>query len=156
MDEKVQFRNACIKLVLISLCALLYCLGGAEFGWGKWLRRIVMPLVMGGSIFWFSRDWKSLLIMPITGIGLCLGYGSDIVWIKVIKRIYCGLVLGVGSSTSDWLNKRFIWATLQTSLVTLAMVILGVFNPLPDARLEELAIGFSIAFLPILNAHPKK
>lgn len=152
MNEKSAFCDVLIKSGLILLCATLYCLGGAEFGPGKWLRRFVMPLVMSGSIFWFSRDWRVILTLPMTILGTSLGYGADETWLKIIKRAYCGFTLGVGSSMTDILNKRFLVATLQTVIVTGSMVVLGAFNVLPDARTEEFAIGFLIAFLPILSA----
>lgn len=155
MNEKNQFRDAMIKLAIICVCAILYCLGGAEFGWGKWLRRFLMPFIMVGGMFWFSRDWRSLISFPLLCIGLSLGYGADETWLKIIKRGYCGLLLGVGSSIGDWLNKRFLISISQTVLVTTAMILLGAFNPLPNARLEELAIGLSISALPIINARPK-
>lgn len=155
MNEKQQFRDVLIKALLILICATLYCLGGAEFGWGKWLRRIAMPLVIASGIFYFSRDWKSLLIAPLVGIGCSLGYGADETWLKIIKRGYCGLLLGLGSSLGDWLNKRFIIAIFQTVLVTIGMILLGTFNPLPNARIEEFCIGLLITFLPIMSARKK-
>lgn len=155
MNEKSQFRDIIIKIVIICLCAALYCLGGAEFGWGKWLRRILMPLIMAGGMFFFSRDWRNLISAPLVGIGCSLGYGHDeFIW-KVIKRFYCGFVIGTGSSIGDLLNKRFIIVSLQISLVTIGMIILGVFNPLPNARTEEFAIGFLTAFIPIMSARKR-
>lgn len=155
-DEKKQFRDVCIKVLIICLCGALYSLGGAEFGWGKWLRRIAMPLILAGGSFWFSRDWRSLLTAPLVGIGCSLGYGgTDLKWLSILKRTYCGLVLGGGSTITDWLNKRFLIAVFQTVLVTVGMVLLGSFNPLPDARTEEFAIGILIALLPMLSARRK-
>ena len=155
MNEKQQFRDVLIKALLILICATLYCLGGAEFGWGKWLRRFLMPIVMCGGMYWFSRDWKCLLSSIPLGIGLSLGYGADETWLKIIKRSYCGFLLGLGSSLEDWLNKRFIIAIFQTVLVTIGMILLGTFNPLPNARIEEFCIGLLITFLPIMSARKK-
>lgn len=155
MNEKNQFRDVLIKLALVCICAILYSLGGAEFGPGKWVRRIAMPLFMGGSMFWFSRDWKSLLTIPALCIGTSLGYGADAVFLKIIKRTYCGFILGAGSAIEDWTNKRFLVAALQTIIVSSAMICLGVWNIMPDARTEELVIGFLIAFFPIMSARRK-
>lgn len=156
MNEQSQLRNVFIKLAIICLCATLYCLGGAEFGWGKWLRRFAMPIVLAGGMYWFSRDWRSLLVAPLVGIGTSLGYGADETWLKIIKRTYCGLVLGAGSAACDWLNRRFLIAAFHSGLVTISMIILGVFNPLPDARTEEFVIGFLICFLPMMAAKRKE
>lgn len=155
MSEKKQFYIVLIKVLVVVLCATLYCLGGADFGWGKWLRRIAMPLVLSGSCFYFSKDWRYLLQAPLVGIGCSLGYGADETWLKIIKRGYCGLLLGLGSSLGDWLNKRFIIAIFQTVLVTIGMILLGTFNPLPNARIEEFCIGLLITFLPIMSARKK-
>lgn len=155
IDEKSQFRDVIIKAILVLICATLYCLGGAEFGWGKWLRRIMMPLVLGGGMFWFSRDWRCLISMPLVGIGTSLGYGADDHFLKVLKRFYCGFVLGAGSSAGDWLNKRFLIAILQTVAVTGSMILLGVYNPLPDARVEEFVIGGLICFFPLMSARKR-
>lgn len=156
MSEKQQFRDVLIKLAIISVCATLYCLGGMEGGPGKWARRFAMPFIMAGGMFWFSRDWKSLLTFPLLALGTSLGYGgTDQTWLKVIKRGYCGIILGAGSSVEDWLNKRFLVAAFQTVLVTSAMICLGVWNILPDARTEEFAIGFLIVFFPIMSARAK-
>lgn len=155
MNEKSQFKDVLIKAGIVILCATLYCLGGAEFGWGKWLRRIAMPIILAGGMFWFSRDWKVLFLGPLVGLGTSLGYGADETWLKIIKRGYCGLILGAGASIGDWLNKRFIIATLQTVSIVAGMVVLGVWNVLPDARTEEFVIGLLIA-LPLFSARRNK
>ena len=154
MNEKKQFRDVLIKIVIICVCAALYSWGGAEFG-HKTLRRFLMPLVMASGMYYFSRDWKCLFVAPLVGIGTSLGYGSDNIAIKILKRFYCGLVLGLGSSSFDWFNKRFIIAIFQTALVTISMIILGVWNILPDSRTEEFVIGFLIAFLPIMSSRQR-
>ena len=156
MNEKSQTRDVLIKVLIIVICATLYCIGGAELGPGKWLRRFAMPIVMAGGMFWFSRDWKSLLTAPLVGIGASMGYGGTYEeWLKIIKRLYCGLALGIGSSFCDLLNKRFLMTGFQTILVMASMVVLGVYNPLPNARVEEFCIGALIVFLPIMSARRK-
>jgi hypothetical protein len=153
MSEKKQFRDVLIKVGLCVLLGAMYSIGGMEEGPGKWVRRFLMPFVMAGGMCWFSRDWRSLLVAPLVGIGASLGYGgTDETWLKVIKRGYCGLFLGAGSAIVDWTNKRFLMAAFQTVLVTSAMICLGVWSILPDARTEEFVIGFLIVFMPIMSA----
>lgn len=152
MNEKKQFKEVLIKLVIISVCAVCYCLGGAEFGPGKWIRRIAMPLIMGGSMYWYTRDWRSLITIPGLAIGTSLGYGADTEFLKILKRTYCGLFLGVASASEDLLNKRFVVSLMQVVFVTAGMILLGVYNIMPDARTEEFCIGFLIAFFPIMSA----
>jgi hypothetical protein len=156
MNEKQQFRDVLIKVALVVLCATLYCLGGADFGPGKWVRRFGMPLVLSGSIFWFSRDWRAIITLPMTILGTSLGYGADETFLKIVKRLYCGVALGVGSSMADLLNKRFLIAVFQAITVTATMIVLGVWNVLPNARIEEFCIGFVICLFPIMSARRKE
>lgn len=151
MNEKSQFRDVLIKFAIVFIFASLYCLGGAEFGPGKWVRRYVATSILIGGCFWFSRDWRSLVGLPLLILGTSLGYGSDFILWKIIKRFYCGFILGVGASSADWLNKRFLIASVQTIVIVGGMVVLGVWNVLPDARTEEFVIGILIA-LPIFSA----
>ena len=156
MSEKSQFKDVLIKAVLCIVLAALYSIGGMEEGPGKWVRRFLMPFCMAGGMFWFSRDWRSLLTFPLVSIGCSLGYGgTDETWLKIIKRGYCGLFLGAGSAAGDWLNKRFLMAGFQTVLVTAGMIALGVFNPLPDARTEEFLIGLFIVLIPVMSVRKK-
>jgi ABC-type uncharacterized transport system fused permease/ATPase subunit len=112
-----------------------------------------MTFIMAGGMYWFSRDWRSLLTFPALILGTSLGYGgTDETWLKIIKRGYCGLLLGSGSAISDFLNKRFLVAFLQTAIITIIMIVIGVWSVLPNARTEEFAIGFLISFLPIMSA----
>ena len=151
MNEKSQFRDVLIKAGIVLLFATLYCLGGAEFGPGKWVRRYVATTILIGGSFYFSRDWRSLVGLPFLILGTSFGYGADNTIIKIIKRFYCGILLGAGSAASDWLNKRYIIAAFLTILTTGGMIVLGVTNCLPDARTEEFVIGLLIA-LPIFSA----
>ena len=158
MSEKGAVKDLYIKFAICIVFSSLYMLGGwGEFFEGqKWLRRILAPLVLAGGLFYFSRDWKSLLTAPLVGLGASLGYGgTNETWLKIIKRGYCGLILGAGSVAGEWLNKKFLIAIFQTVLVTVSMILLGVYNPLSDARVEEFAIGFLICFLPMMATKRK-
>lgn len=152
MSERSVVKDVFIKLAIAVVFSTLWMLGGwGEFLEGaKWLRRFVAPCVLGGGLYYFSRDWRSLVTAPILMIGASLGYGADETWLKVLKRGYCGVVLGVGSTAAGWLNKRFVYSVFQTILVTACMIYLGAFNPLSDARAEEFSIGMLISFLPLM------
>lgn len=151
MSEKSQFQDVLIKSLIVLIFAGLYCLGGAEFGPGKWVRRYVATAIMVGGCYWFSRDWRSLVGFPLLIIGTSLGYGSDFLIWKIIKRLYCGLILGIGTTSGDWLNKRIFIALFLIAIVTIGMIVLGAYNILPNARTEEFFIGLLIA-LPIFSA----
>lgn len=151
MNEKSQFRDVLIKCAIVFIFAGLYCLGGAEFGPGKWVRRYVATSMLVGGCYWFSRDWRSLVGFPLLILGTSLGYGSDLLIWKIIKRLYCGLALGIGMTSADLLNKRFIISGFMIALIVGGMTALGVTSALPNARTEEFVIGLLIA-LPIFSA----
>jgi len=154
MNEKKAFRDVLIKAGIVLLFATLYSLGGAEFGPGKWLRRYVATSLLAGGLFWYSKDWRSIVGLPLLILGTSLGYGADNTFLKVIKRTYCGVILALGATSGDWLNKRFIIAGLFISFIVAGMVVLGVWNGLPDARTEEFVIGLLIA-LPIFSTRKR-
>jgi hypothetical protein len=154
MSEKTAVKDVFIKLGICIAFASLYMLAGwGEFLEGaKWLRRFVAPLVLAGGLFYITRDWKHLVSMPLVGLGASLGYGADETWLKILKRSYCGLLMGAGSVAGFWFNKKIAFSIFQIVLVAGCMAYLGAFNPLSDARAEEFAIGFLIAFLPLMAA----
>lgn len=157
MSERQAFKDIWIRLAICIVFATLWCLGGwGEFlGGAKWLRRFVAPLELSVGLFYFSRDWKSFITAPLLMIGGSLGYGGDDTLTKVIKRAYCGLILGIGSTAISWSNKRFVFTAFQTILVVMIMIYLGVYNPLADARAEEFSIGLLISFLPVMAVRRK-
>ena len=157
MSEKNQFRDSLIKLALVGVFAILYSMGGsADYGGMKWLRRFLAPAIMVGGMFWFSKDWRCLPQLPLMFASLSLGYGSDIEIWKIIKRGIFGLANGISSSGENLLNKRWLLAGFQTVLLVGAYICFGVFNPFPDARVEELVLGFLIAFIPIMSSRKKE
>jgi len=153
MSERKQVVNAIIKVWIAFIFALLYCLAGSEeFGGLKWLRRFVAPTILCGGIFYFSKDWRALVSLPVMFLSLSLGYGSDIELWKVIKRGIYGLANGISSSGKNILNKKWLLAGFQVALLISAYICFGVWNPFPDARVEEFFLGFLIAFIPIMSA----
>ena len=125
-DKKLQLRLT-VAVIAIAVCSSLYSWGGVEF---KWLRRFVMPAVFFATAFGLTRNWKVLIGAPFAVLGLCLGYGADTIWMKVIKRGYCGLLVGGGFSQNVW----------YAGFAVFMSIVLGVFNPFP-ARYEEMLLG---------------
>ncbi len=153
-QEKKDFINTLIKLLIIIVFASLYCLGGAEFGPGKWIRRYIATSILVMGSYWYSRDWRTLVGFPLLILGTSLGYGSDNhIW-KIVKRLYCGTILSLGSTSADWLNKRWLIASLLSIFIISGMVVLGVWNVTINARVEEAFIGVLIA-LPILSSRKR-
>lgn len=144
-DERRLQIDQGIKLLLIAVCAMLYAWGGIEH---KELRRFVAPgLVMAGA-FYFTRDWRSLVMGPLFILASCLGYGADETWIKVLKRSYVGLAFVLAASSYHiWRIVQFKekkrWIPVGFSFLILpCYVILGVYNPV-QARIEETALGLA-------------
>jgi len=148
-NEKKTMLKVFLKALIIFLFAGLYCWGGVE---NKYLRRFVAPAILCLSAFGFSRDWRYLVQMPLMFISLCLGYGgTDLVWLKVIKRAIFGLVNGSTSSFRNILRKQWLLVGFQIVLVTSAFITFGVWNPLPSARAEEFLLGAVIALIPMIS-----
>jgi len=146
-EKKLQFR-VLYKALICIVFAFLYAWGGMEM---KWLRRFVAPSLLVLSMFYFSRDWKSLLQLPLMFIGLSLGYGSDFLWVKILKRGVFGLVNGSTSSLYNGLRKKWLLVGFQIILITAAYIAFGVWNPLPNARTEEMFLGLMIAVIPLFS-----
>lgn len=151
-SEKPAFWEAVIKLLLVVVFAILYCIGG----WGfLFLRRYVAPVELVAGMMWFSRDWRCLF--NLAGIGaLCLGYSGHDLFSSIWRRGLFGFTNGVAFSIGNLLNKRFLLAAFQIILVPATTICFGVWNPFPSARMEELVIGFEIAFIPMMSASPRK
>ena len=125
-DKRLQLRLS-IAVIAIAVCARLYSWGGVEM---KWLRRFVMPAVFFATAFGLTRNWRVFITAPLSVLGLCLGYGAEAVWLKVLKRVYCGLLISSGLC----LNLAYVVTATAISIV------LGVLNPF-SARVEEMILG---------------
>ena len=125
-DKRLQLRLS-IAVICCAVCAVLYSWGGVE---AKWLRRFVMPAVFFATAFGLTRNWRVLITAPLAVLGMCLGYGADVLWLKIVKRWYCGALIGFG------LSCNIVYAILASAI----SIVLGVFNPFP-ARYEEMLLG---------------
>jgi len=154
-EKKLQWIEAS-KVLWVIVFAFLYQYGGIEM---KWIRRFIAPIVLCLGMFTYTRDWKSLLQAPLMMLTLCMGYGgTDQLWGKIVRRGTFGLCNGLSSCTNVatfavetrlWLVPM-VFTLFQIMVVTGAYVALGVFNPMGSARAEEFALGFIIAFLPMM------
>ena len=153
MSEKKQQLEALLKVCAVVIFSLLYALGGLE-GITLGVRRYAAPLFLAGATWYFTRDWKMVIGLPLQFGSLSLGYGADLLFIKIMKRLAFGLANGLSFSIGNLLNRRWIWSGFYMGLVTVGTVVLGVFNPLPNARTEEMVIGLLIG-LTIMNTRRK-
>ena len=156
MSEKSLFWGVLGKVAIVVVFGICFAAGGTEGMGGLWVRRYLGAAILTGGLYWFSRDWKCLLTFPLLAAGMCFGYGADTTGLKVILRAGWGLMTGTASAITDLTNKRWLLAGLQIALVTAFCIILGVWNGLPSAVVEQFAIGCAIAFLPVMSARPKE
>ena len=147
--EKRKQLEAFGRLLLVCICAGLYAWGGME---NKWLRRFLAPGLCAGGCFALTLDWRYFVQMPLMMASLSLGYAGDSVFGKVVKRAVFGFANGISGSVSDLWNKRFLISAFWTVFLTTAFIVIGVWNPLPNARIEELFLGVLVFIKPIMSA----
>jgi hypothetical protein len=153
MNERIEILKTVGRFAIILAFALCYCWGGMEM---KWIRRFVGPVILCLGMFAYSRSWKSLAQAPLMMITLSMGYGgTDLEWLKIVKRAFWGACNGVSSGFNGVLERRFWLPVAQVVILTGICVLLGVYNVLPNARVEEFTIGVFIALLPMMSARPK-
>lgn len=125
-DKRLQVRLS-VAVLTCAVCAVLYSWGGVEM---KWLRRFVMPVVFFASAFGLTRSWRVFISLPFSMLGISLGYGAETVWMKAVKRSYCGVITGLA----------FSQCLIYGFLIMVLSIVLGIFNPFP-ARVEEMILG---------------
>jgi hypothetical protein len=143
-EYKLQFRILG-KFAWVVVFALLYALGGIHF---KWIRRFIAPVWLGGGMYLFSRDWRVFLQVPLQFGALSMGYGADMFWEKIGRRLLFGFANGFTNIThlfdKNFDKKRF-WTLFGIAIIAnpLLIAVLGAINPVV-ARAEEMIIGFLI------------
>jgi len=140
MSEKQTQWKVFQKCLILFAFTALYSLGGLE-GFGKELRRFAAPTVLCGGMYWYSRDWKIILQLPFMFGSLSLGYGADLTFAKIIRRLLFGAANGLSFNISNLWNKRFLWSAFHIGVVIASYIVLGVWNPLPSARAEEFVLA---------------
>ena len=153
-EERKEQILIIFKLLLIIICTLAYAYGGMGM---KWLRRFLAPALCGAGCLYFSRDWRSLMKMPLLGLASSIGYGADVMWLKIFKRAYVAVAFILGANSYEIYQairkkpRLWVWIGFSSTVILLAYIMLGVWNPL-SARLEETILGlivYSIAIIPI-------
>ena len=143
---------------LAFVANVCYMLGGTE-GFGKFWRRFIGAFVLAlaasaVAILLHCWQWQYLLVLPCLILGFSLGYGGDTTIVKVLKRL-C-FAFGVLSSLGImlWIHQFsfYSWIVFSSAfLVALASVILGVINPLNNARIEEYLVSQCLTlFVPFI------
>ncbi len=149
MSEKREQIGVIVKMLIIVLCASLYAWGGMEM---KWLRRFLAPAILGVTCVVFTRDWRSLIKMPLFIAASCLGYGANSLWVKILKRGYVGLTFGLGASSYEIFTRKWLVVGFTLVLCVSAYITFGVWNPFHSARIEESILGlfnYTMAIMPL-------
>lgn len=153
-NEQKQLLFFIARAMALVAFAILYSIGGSGdfFGGVLTIRRWIAPAILVGVGFWVSLDWRMLVAYPFMGAALTLPYGADETWAKIGLRAVFGLACAVAYNIPHLLNRRWIMACFGAFLALLASVMLGVWNPTPDAMVEQGCIGLLIGFSYIFGA----
>lgn len=146
MSESTLAFIAFLKLIFVACGAYLYSLGGTQ-GFGKWIRRFILPVWMGVGIWIFGQWQGSFQYWHVCYSGLLcgalhLGYGgTDDVFVKLRKRAIYGAALGV-SAIPLCISSHLWWLfAIHVGCCVMGSVLLGVYNPSRNARSEETLIA---------------
>jgi hypothetical protein len=139
MNETWIGTIALIGMLITAIGCYLYMLGGRS---GKWKRRFIGSIICSTAIWVESLllgvfNFWQLLAYPLLIATFCLGYGSDILFTKIVKRF----IVVLGSLTVGVLMLLTVggtsWMLLPLQLlIALGSVWLGVRNPIPAAAEE--------------------
>lgn len=139
MSEFTTGTLASLSIVGLSLMCFCYMWGGRS---GKWKRRFLGAFVgcaLINALLALRGLWSpwALTIMPALSIGYHLGYGSDIPFIKVVKRTICAIAICSAGLILCFIIGGNAWFILPLHVgVGLWSIWLGTKNPL-EAAAEE-------------------
>ena len=153
--EKNQLKDFILRIIACLIFAVLYSAGGSEEFQGLWLRRYLAPTLLSGALFYFTLDWRYLVGLPMCFGSLSLGYGSDYEIFKIIKRGLFGIANDISFSVGNLLNKKYGVSIFHILSLPVASIYFGVYNPFPNAMIEQGVIGFLICFVPVMAAKRK-
>lgn len=146
-EKKIQLR-VFIQIFFVMGFAALYSWGGIEM---KWLRRFIAPMLLCGGMAIIEGSYKPFIQAPFMMVSLCLGYGGNLFWEKVIRRFLFGSAIGLTSSIYMGVKRQWFLVITQLVLCIGLYIAIGVFNPFPSARAEETFLGIMIALIPMLS-----
>ena len=136
-----QATGAGFGLVLSSM---FYSIGGRK---GKFNRRFIGSFILSATLvtlclFRGLFSWWLFLTWPLLVVSLSVGYGAEILGIKILKRfIYTLGFLTVGVLCA-WILGSW-WVLIPQGGVGLWSIYMGVKNPI-DAAAEEFFISMML------------
>lgn len=155
--EQKQLMIFLVQMFVLLAFAALYAIGGSEDFWGgqKWLRRWLAPAVLTVGALILARDWRYLMSYPLMAGALCLPYGADGMWEKIGLRAVFGLACALAYNMVNVLRGYITLSIFGAVLCVWASVLLGVFNPTPNAIIEQGTIAMFIGFTYITGSTKK-
>jgi len=151
MTEATLQLLAVYKILIASMCALLYGFGGMG---GTAIRRYLMPVMLAVNICILTYILGSfsvwyLLYPVLLCAALHLPYGANTFKKKVCLRTIFGLAVAFSAIIIPIVSGRWGLFLFHVPFVVLSNIIFGVFNPFSSARDEESALGFFDTIIPI-------
>lgn len=126
------------------ISCILYMLGGTS-GFNKGIRRFGSSFFLSLSanlvaIFLGRWVWQYALMLPALILAFCMGYGADTTWQKILRRSVYAVGVLLACLCGFWAVGGTIgaWIVLGCAfLAGITSIVLGVFNPFNNARVEE-------------------
>jgi hypothetical protein len=143
---------------LAPICALLFALGGTQISTTikgqKWLRRFVLPAILGLAVGFAITWWQGLLVGCLACASLHQGYGDRASW---LKRTLIFLSYGLISLPIGWSLWNIFTPIIAMSLFVLCNLKVDIRDYDPSHihlkfgdvfvwKFFELSMGFLIGF----------
>lgn len=156
--EQKQLLIFLAQMSILVVFACLYSIGGSEDFWGgqKWVRRWLATAILSGAAFAISKDWRHLAVYPLISAALTIPYGADNLWEKIGLRALFGVACAFAYNLVNILRGEWRLALFGATLCTWASIYLGVFNPTPNAIIEQGAIAMMVGFTYIIGTTKKE
>jgi len=141
-----------IKLFLISLCGLLYRLGGKD-GFSKGFRRFGCPSLILISLI-ISKNYIGIISIPFIMASLLIGYGYNSKMMKLFKNKYivrfvCGFAYSVSTLAIFW-GSWWLYS-YHVVFTTIGVMLAGNQKFNWDDKREEAFVGCIVGLIPILG-----
>lgn len=157
-QEQKESLEWAVRFIVLGVFCLLYAIAGSGDFWGGqlWLRRWLAPFILCAAGAILSKgDWRSFAFYPIMAASLCLPYGADVLWQKIGLRALCGFAAGISFNLYNFYNYRIVSALTGVLFAFWGSIIFGVFNPWPNAIIEQALIGACYAMTYIFSVRPR-
>lgn len=159
MNERKQLWGILEAAIICIIFAACWAIGGSGDFWGgqKWIRRFLGPAILcGWSFFRSGWDWRYLVQMPFMMGASTLPYGADNTATKWLLRGLFGAANGIAANVANAWQGRWLISGFSFVLIIATSIAFGVYNPLPNAMVEQFVIGFMIAFFVAISIKNKK